>query len=373
MAGQEVCRVVHLHLPASGAGLAGVGGLAAARSVLAGQWHSRFWLPGLGRGHAVLLSRCERRRNRRRGRAPNEFGRVSDRGPRRVARCGASTVDSHVSIPTGSFDGSGGQRPRASREPTDIRWTPVGGSLKVGSFGEQLWAVSVSAISADFTAAMAFQFASTNLVIELGSILALLIGWQFTLAEFVGGPVMILLLALLFRLFLSRRLLAAARDQAAKGLAGSMEGHAGMDMSVGTEGSFGRRLASPAGFTAVSHNFVMAWAAILRDLVLGLLIAGAAGAWIPDSFWQRAVPDRPPAAGEGLGADHRAGGRRGDLRLLDRQRAAGGGAVERRDQLRRSDQLHLRRPDHHPAAADLPEVLRHPDGAVPVRHLLRHD
>ena len=140
---------------------------------------------------------------------------------------------------------------------------------------------------ADFTAAMAFQFASTNLVIELGSILALLIGWQFTLAEFVGGPVMILLLALLFRLFLSRRLLAAARDQAAKGLAGSMEGHAGMDMSVGTEGSFGRRLASPAGFTAVSHNFVMAWAAILRDLVLGLLIAGAAGAWIPDSFWQR--------------------------------------------------------------------------------------
>src|SRR5674536_129103 len=46
-------------------------------------------------------------------------------------------------------------------------------------------------------------------------------------------------------------------------------------------------LASPAGFTAVSHNFVMGWAAILRDLVLGLLIAGAAGAWIPDSFWQR--------------------------------------------------------------------------------------
>lgn len=140
---------------------------------------------------------------------------------------------------------------------------------------------------ADFTAAMAFQFASTNLVIELGLILALLIGWQFTLAEFVGGPVMILLLALLFRLFLSRRLLAAARDQAAKGLAGSMEGHAGMDLSVATAGSFGRRLASPAGFTAVSHNFVLGWAAILRDLVLGLLIAGAAGAWIPDSFWQR--------------------------------------------------------------------------------------
>jgi hypothetical protein len=61
--------------------------------------------------------------------------------PRAYSAC-ASTVVSHVSIPTGSFDGSGGQRPRAPREPTDIRWTPVGGSLKVGSFGEQLWAGS---------------------------------------------------------------------------------------------------------------------------------------------------------------------------------------------------------------------------------------
>ncbi len=139
---------------------------------------------------------------------------------------------------------------------------------------------------ADFTAAMAFQFASTNLVIELGLILALLIGWQFTLAEFVGGPLMILFLALLFRRFLTTRLREAARVQAERGLAGSMEGHAAMDMSIATGGSFWRRLRSPAGFTSVSHNFVMEWAAILRDLAIGLLIAGAAGAWIPDSFWQ---------------------------------------------------------------------------------------
>ena len=139
---------------------------------------------------------------------------------------------------------------------------------------------------ANFTAAMAFQFASTNLVIELGLILALLVGWQFTLAEFVGGPLMVVLLALLFRRFLSRRLLAAAREQADRGLAGSMEGHAAMDMSVGGPGRFARRLVSPAGLTSVSHNFVMEWAAILRDLVIGLLIAGAAGAWIPATFWQ---------------------------------------------------------------------------------------
>src|ERR1700753_1968215 len=91
---------------------------------------------------------------------------------------------------------------------------------------------------ADFTAAMAFEIASTNLVIELGVILALLMGWQFTLAEFAGGPLMIVILAVLFRFFLRARLLDAAREQAGKGVAGSMEGHAAMDMSVRREGSF---------------------------------------------------------------------------------------------------------------------------------------
>ncbi|MBB5895254.1 permease [Kutzneria kofuensis] len=134
---------------------------------------------------------------------------------------------------------------------------------------------------ANFTAAMAFEIASTNLVVELGVILALLLGWQFTVAEFVGGPIMIVLLALLFRLFLRERLVAKAREQADKGIAGSMEGHAAMDMSLN-----GRKLLSRDGFTAVAHVFVMEWAAILRDLVIGLLIAGAVAAWVPDSFWQ---------------------------------------------------------------------------------------
>jgi uncharacterized membrane protein YraQ (UPF0718 family) len=67
---------------------------------------------------------------------------------------------------------------------------------------------------ADFTAAMAFEIASTNFVIELGVILALLMGWEFTAAEFVGGPIMIAVLAVLFRLLLRDRLLRQARDQA---------------------------------------------------------------------------------------------------------------------------------------------------------------
>src|SRR2546425_5016808 len=115
---------------------------------------------------------------------------------------------------------------------------------------------------------MAFEIASTHLVIELGIILALLIGWQFTLAEFVGGPLMIVAIAVLFRLFLRPRLLDEARAQAERGLKGSMEGHATMDMSV-TEGPLFERITSDRGFTAISHYFVMDWAAIWKDIAAG--------------------------------------------------------------------------------------------------------
>jgi len=150
---------------------------------------------------------------------------------------------------------------------------------------------------ANFTAAMAFEIASTNLVVELGIILALLMGWQFTAAEFVGGPIMIVVLAVLFRLFVRSRLIAAAREQADRGIAGSMEGHAAMDMSVQGEGTFWRRLFSRNGFTSVSHVFVMEWSSILRDLIIGLLIAGAVAAWVPDRFWEAFfVTDHPTVA-----------------------------------------------------------------------------
>ena len=140
---------------------------------------------------------------------------------------------------------------------------------------------------ASFTAAMTFEIASTNLVVELGVILALLIGWQFTLAEFVGGPLMIVFLAVLFRLFLRRRLLEGARAQADKALAGAMEGHAAMDMGIEEPGSLGQRLRSRTALTSISHIFVMEWAAVIRDIVIGLLVAGAVAAWVPDSFWRQ--------------------------------------------------------------------------------------
>jgi hypothetical protein len=139
---------------------------------------------------------------------------------------------------------------------------------------------------ADFVAAMAFQFASTNLVLELGIILAVLIGWRFVAAEFVGGLIMVALLAVMLRTVMTRERIEEAKRQADRGLVGRMEGHAAMDMSVDGEGSILARIRSPKGFTAISHYFVMDWASTWIDIGLGLLIAGALAAWVPNEFWQ---------------------------------------------------------------------------------------
>ena len=172
------------------------------------------------------------------------------------------------------------------RPVTLARATALGAASSSCSYAAVALARSLFRKGASFTAAMVFEIASTNLVIELGIILALLISWQFTLAEFVGGPIMIVLLAVAFRLFVRQQLIDEARRQADRGLAGSMEGHAVMDMSIAATGSFWRRLFSREGYTSVSHIFVMEWASVIRDIVIGLLIAGAAGAWVPDSFWR---------------------------------------------------------------------------------------
>src|SRR3979409_230554 len=149
---------------------------------------------------------------------------------------------------------------------------------------------------ANFTAAMAFELASTNLVAELSIILIVLMGWRFMAAEAVGAVVMVVILVMLFRAFLSPGLLAEAREQAERGIAGRMEGHADMDMSV-TEGPLWQRITSPRGLTAISHYFVMDWAAVWLDIAGGLLIAGALAAWVPAEFWQSFfVVDHPLVA-----------------------------------------------------------------------------
>src|SRR5712692_2609731 len=153
------------------------------------------------------------------------------------------------------------------------------------SYAAVALARSIFQKGASFTSAMVFELASTNLVIELGIILIVLLGWQFTAAEFLGGILMVIFIALIFRLTLTPRLVQMAKTHAEKGMMGRMEGHAAMDMSV-SGGSFFSRLFSGRGFTAVSQYFVMDWASVWVDIVLGLLIAGALATWVPNSFWR---------------------------------------------------------------------------------------
>ncbi len=175
--------------------------------------------------------------------------------------------------------------------------TGLGAASSSCSYAAVALARSLFRRGADFTAAIAFEIASTNLVFELGIVIALLLGWEFVVGEFVGGPLMIVLVAVAFRIFLQRRLVDAAREQANRGLVGLMEGHAEMDMSAGGEGSWWRRLRTRRGFTATADYFVSDWVAIWRDIAVGLLVAGALAAWVPESWWQSLfLVDHPTAA-----------------------------------------------------------------------------
>src|SRR6266849_7059216 len=99
----------------------------------------------------------------------------------------------------------------------------LGAASSSRSYAAVALARSIFRKGAHFTAAMAFEMASTNLVLELSIVTLALLGWQLTLAEFVGAPIMVALLVLLFRSFLSRNLLERAKEQAEKGVAGRME------------------------------------------------------------------------------------------------------------------------------------------------------
>jgi uncharacterized membrane protein YraQ (UPF0718 family) len=169
---------------------------------------------------------------------------------------------------------------------TIVKACGLGAASSSCSYAATALARSMVNKGANFTAAIAFQFASTNLVLELGILLAVILGWQFTLAEFTGGLLMILLLVLLFRAFLKPQMVNAATAQAQRNLPGKMEGHAAMDISLHT-GTFWQRLTSSQGQAAVSHFFFMDWYSLWADIVGGLLLAGAVGAWVPQHWWQR--------------------------------------------------------------------------------------
>ncbi|MFL9959056.1 permease [Paraburkholderia nemoris] len=162
----------------------------------------------------------------------------------------------------------------------------LGAASSSCSYAAVAMARSIVRKGGDFTSAMAFQFAATNLVLELGVLMWVLISWQFAAAEFIGGPIMIVVLVLPFRFFLKDSLKSEAIEQADMGIAGSMEGHAAMSMGE-QHGTWKQRLSSRDGWVAISHSYVMNWSMLWRDIGIGLLIAGALGAWVPDSFWQK--------------------------------------------------------------------------------------
>lgn len=166
--------------------------------------------------------------------------------------------------------------------------------MRAGVFGAASSSCSYAAVAmarsivrkgGSFIAAMAFQFAATNLVLELGVLLWVMIAWQFAAAEFIGGPVMILLVALAFRFIIGAPLIRTATNQAIKGVAGSMEGHAAMSTEK-QNGTWRDRLCSRDGWISISHSYIMNWSMLWRDIGIGVLVAGALGAWVPDSFWK---------------------------------------------------------------------------------------
>jgi uncharacterized protein len=152
--------------------------------------------------------------------------------------------------------------------------TLLGAASSSCSYAAVAVARSLFRKGATFANAILFEFASTNLVFELGLVLLVFLGWQFLAAEFAGGVLMIAILAVVFKYTLRSRLVQEARAQAEKGVPGRMEGHAAM------QHSFGDRL------TTVSHFFYMNVASVAQDVALGFLIAGAIAAWVPNSFWQ---------------------------------------------------------------------------------------
>ena len=168
---------------------------------------------------------------------------------------------------------------------TILKACGLGAASSSCSYAAVALARSMFKKGANFTSAMAFQFASTNLVLELGILLAVLMGWRFTLAEFIGGPLMIAAMVGLFRALLKPSMVKAAQTQAERGIQGRMEGHAAMDMSIHS-GSLWQRATSDGGRTAISHFFVMDWASLWMDIGGGLVVAGVLAALVPKHSWQ---------------------------------------------------------------------------------------
>jgi uncharacterized membrane protein YraQ (UPF0718 family) len=156
--------------------------------------------------------------------------------------------------------------------------TGLGAASSSCSYAAIAIAKSLLQKGASAASALAFQFASTNLVFELGIVMWVLIGWQFALADFVGGLVLIAVMTILLRLFVSRRLEEQAREHAQRADAGHQHDHASKPMTLR------ERLSSLDAWSDVAQNFRNDWAMVWKEILVGFLLAGFIGQ-LPNSFF----------------------------------------------------------------------------------------
>jgi uncharacterized membrane protein YraQ (UPF0718 family)/YHS domain-containing protein len=166
--------------------------------------------------------------------------------------------------------------------------TGLGAASSSCSYAAIAIAKSLFQKGASAVTSLAFQFASTNLVWELGLVIWILIGWQFTLAEFLGGIVLIVLMAVLLRFFVSPKLEEQAREHAE----GAQVGH--IHLSSESKGGWKEKTTSVEAWSDVAHNFRGDWKMLWKEITLGFLLAGFIGLLGDDFFNFLFIEDAPP-------------------------------------------------------------------------------
>jgi uncharacterized protein len=169
-----------------------------------------------------------------------------------------------------------------------LRATALGAASSSCSYAAVAIAKSLLQKGASAASALAFQFASTNLVWELGLVIWILLGWRFTLAELVGGIVLILLMALLLRLFVSRRLEEEARAHAQAADTGHVH------PTAASERPWRQRVRSVDAWSDVAHNFRGDWQMLWKEIGIGFLLAGYI-ALVPTRVFEAAFLEHSPA------------------------------------------------------------------------------
>src|ERR1700722_1079064 len=171
-----------------------------------------------------------------------------------------------------------------------VGWaTGLGAASSSCSYAAIAIAKSIFQKGSPAASALAFQFASTNLVVELGIVIWILLGWQFTLAEFIGGLILIVVMTVLLRLFVSRSLEEQAREHALQADTGHQHHSAGEHMTMR------ERLTSLSAWSDVAHNFRNDWSMLYKEIALGFLLAGFVGQ-LGDGFFNALFLTHAPAA-----------------------------------------------------------------------------